>query len=189
MLATTLCIYFACSESGKDEAAPVTPNTETPLDAIPLDGSVSGDVTLRANCGGSLVCPCTCCCGLTLISPTGTDIDVNICGPAVGCFSGSGSCGYGASIACSVNTGTGNGGTTMLNTSSGSGDTKIFCSGGANGTDFIQIQNVDAQQTTATFVIECGGSSSNQFTLQYLERAFIRKGTNCNIDPVDPCID
>ncbi len=174
MLAATVCVYFACSESGKDELAPSAPTTL-------VSDAPTGEITSRANCGGSLVCPCDCCCGLTLISPTNTDIDIKICGPAIGCFPNSTQCTYGGG--CGLTGGQGMGGNTFLNTSGGN-DTKIFCSGGVG--DIFEIENLDT--IAARFVIECGGSASNQFTLQPGEKTIIRKGTDCNIDPADPCI-
>ena len=181
-LLAVLFVYFGCSKAEKSEPAPATPNTEVSNPSNATDGGENAQVTSRADCSDHN-CDCDCCCGLSLISPTGVNVDVNICGAAIGCALDLGSmCDYGGG--CNINTTSGFGGTTTLNTGTAN-KTKVFCSGGVG--DVFQIHNPSSTQTVV-FEVECSGSPSNQFTLAPLETAMIRKGLNCNIIPADPCI-
>ena len=66
-LATTLFVYFACSESGKDELAPVTPPTVEVDDGTTLETiGTGGDGIQLRSCEGCGISEC--CCRLTVTS-------------------------------------------------------------------------------------------------------------------------
>lgn len=180
MLATTVCVYFACSESGKDELVPAAPpTTEVANNSGKPEKNSNMLVSARADCSNCLTC--TCCCGLTLVAPTNTNVDIDICGIHIGCNPDTLTCFFGGG--CNTTFQQGYGGATTLNTNGN--PTKIFCSGGVN--DYFQVTN-NHPTLPARFTIECGGAGSNQFVLNPGEKAIITKGTDCDIDPVDPCI-
>ncbi|MCF8244455.1 MAG: hypothetical protein K9J37_07050 [Saprospiraceae bacterium] len=181
-LLAVLFVYFGCSKADKSEPAPATPTTEVSNHSNATEGGGNAQVTSRADCSDH-TCDCDCCCGLKLITPTGTNVDVEICGAAIGCaFDLGGQCTYGGG--CNIPTSNGYGGVTTLNTTSGTGGIKTFCSGGIG--DIFEIQNNYAG--TVTYAIECGGTASDTLSLSMGQTAIIRKGLNCNILPTTPCV-
>ncbi|MCF8248908.1 MAG: hypothetical protein K9J37_03295 [Saprospiraceae bacterium] len=181
ILATTLCIYFGCSKADKSEPAPATTNTEVSNHTDATDANGNVHVTPRATCeggpgGGQAYCDCDCCCDLVLQGPLNTDVDLNICGPNIGCPDDVTDCNYGPG--CGVNFTAGHGGTVTLNTSSN--DHKIFCSGEVG--DLIHVRNMNA--FTVKFVISCDGTTGTTVTLLQGEAAFITKAGDCGVNNV-----
>ena len=189
ILATTLCFYLACNETTKDELAPGTPATTEVVDnSGEAEGNLNLQVSSRApDCtvGGTVECPCECCCVLLLVGPTGTSVPLEICGVDITCTDNITTCTYGGG--CSVNTNTNGSGfnvTLILNGTPTTNDRVIFCSGDIG--EVFQIYNPN--NFVVRYVIACAGTvGSGIITLQPFETAMIVKGEDCDIDPNPPC--
>lgn len=97
ILATTLCVYFACSQANKDEVAPATPTEVSDVDLTNLSDSPIGENTLiedRVTCG---VGECHCA-----VSDVNGAVDITICGLTTGTTT----CGVNSATPCVGNNST-----------------------------------------------------------------------------------